>query len=1114
MADKNIDNEHVQEMLRALRANFSTAENQAKTIPENVPEPVVANRDDSESSERGKFAKTVAGSFVEKAEQEEESLYPAETAKNGEPFDFVDSDNDQREDPLDEEEGGDELEQATFSFAETLKRLESLSLDEEERGDLSEGVHIEPSLSREADEDFAPWEDDSEQEEDYDSARSQFDENIDIGGSAELSAKQMFGGVFAENETETVSNKVFFGSTETTEEEVDATEQIENAEGLSEDREEDFADVWPKRSSVGAASEIHNFYAPQLEEDEDLSPVTSVRKAVTAEEENITRISISGKNGTPIGQKTEAFVYSHYQLRPMMPSEAAQVGDWQEEPKENTHVEETQEDEAEALRAAEEWMAAMNVVATPTSAPKNRSEGAEGILPHSETRDSPVKNDASDPQTDSFFSSFASGGSAVDVAQVAVAEGKKTEEHSGSFFGQKVEKEDKSLTADIPARRSVRLPEGEPITKDENIPTYAAPEEKQQEPVKAEPARRVNRRGQSSFGSVEGEPDMVVGRSDASNRPKVHIGNLENGKNTGRLRLKEYTSKSEAELIRNNFTWERGWRLAGVIALSVLLFGLLFLENAEALFRIKLPYYFSGSELPAVAVLLNLQCLLVAGGITVPDFAYALRALRQGKITAALTGTVPLLFAIIYDFILLGTGAVNPTFFAAPAVGYLLALHAGELIRLCTSWDAFDFCASPGDKLALCTMSPDLVKEERKKLELSLDSRITRVRRTIFVDGCLRRTARPEGEKYQQIAQIVAMFVTAIGMCIVAIAGNSDQIALYITVGAMFASCICLTVPRILTVFRASRMALADDCMIAGEGSVMEYAATEAICLEDIMAFSSHDTRFVKIKIVGNADVEHVFSYLAALFDMAGGPLRGVLSEATKELNVPIVNEIVDAAADGFCVRIGEKKFSVGTGAYMERNHVKLAYDSEDERVLADGRYSIMHAAENGVPCARFYVRYRLLPGFEKMVDDLSRRGVRVSVRTFDPNINDLMLHKISHLYRKGVRIVHKRAQEYGDFATQRADSGLVTADAAEDLPGLLLLCKRTRKVIWQQSICAVVGCALGAAAAFGVGICAPQIMCSALVVGMQALFFGCQWLIARLFLRTVPRIKHKREEL
>jgi hypothetical protein len=183
----------------------------------------------------------------------------------------------------------------------------------------------------------------------------------------------------------------------------------------------------------------------------------------------------------------------------------------------------------------------------------------------------------------------------------------------------------------------------------------------------------------------------------------------------------------------------------------------------------------------------------------------------------------------------------------------------------------------------------------------------------------------------------------------------------------------------------------------------------------------------------------------------------------------------------------------------MLARNVHMYYDPDDEQNLLGGKVNIMYAAEDGHLIAKFYVRYKMDEDFERDVELLHRKGIRAVLRTYDPNIREEMIEKISFVGRLGVRTVRKTAAQLGDFAEQRQNSGIVSRGSSRNIVSTVLLCRRAAKLI---RMLATVGCAVSA---FGALLMLVLAICGVLPI-LTSLWFGLYQALACLpiFVTTI----------
>lgn len=831
----------------------------------------------------------------------------------------------------------------------------------------------------------------------------------------------------------------------------------------------------PDKNQGTAASEIRGFYVPPTE-GSDTGEYVFRRPSAMPEERPDPRFAVGNCKGVPMGDETREFLLSNYDVIPSdggssgEPTSPFRQGEAKENAGDNTWQKRDLTAEEEALLYAEE-------------------EPAE------RTQTIPAK-----PQRPRVISAMEEEGQAATGSDVPFFDGASDMPRNHSFV-------DESLTTGIP-RRAFTVPPKKVV--------HSAAEEQAQEAARqeAEKAKKTpakpNRRGQSSFGSNDGNPVEIVGRG-SKGKANIQISNLSHEQVGDRLRLKEYTSPADADLVRGDFVIRRRWRVAGVIAQAALLLFALLIENLPLL-GVKLPFYFTGEQMAPVAILLNLQLLIFSCAICIPDFLRGIRELRGGELGAEAIAMLPPLLCVVYDIALLILGAESPRLLAGAGIFCLFILQVNGLLRLSCARRAFEFVASPGDKLVQTVMTPEESAAERQALGSTEDAQFTRIRKTEFAEGVLHRTEHVGSYPVLYVAQMVMMLLCGVGVTV--ICGMTQKPLPVCFAGFVGGALLCFGVSmlccRTLPMLFAVCSAAKDGSMIVGEDSVYEYADTDAVVFEDVVAFSFKYTDLAKIKLYGNQELSHVLCYTAALFDRIGGPLKSLFDEATLSIPSVVAEELLALEEEGVTVKMQGRAFSVGSGRFMQEKGVKVQYDPDDQ-TYTDRNCAVLYAAENGKVSAKFYINYRVDPDFVKIARKLFKKGIRCVIRTADPGLNDRQLGKVSTLYDEGVRMVRKTPEGLTDFCTKRTGGGLLTSAGTEDLLALTLYSRRVRTVLYGQSVFALLGSALGCVLGILWAILLPEtalFAVSAAIVGVQAVLLGISVLTSLLPLRRIPRMK------
>lgn len=529
----------------------------------------------------------------------------------------------------------------------------------------------------------------------------------------------------------------------------------------------------------------------------------------------------------------------------------------------------------------------------------------------------------------------------------------------------------------------------------------------------------------------------------------------------------EYTSRSQMSLFQQKFESELSFLALRTGILSFLAVLLLVLENGigwglpmERLFVAPI----SMAALHLLVVFFALLCCI-------PLFAYAWRQLFAGRLVAEAFAAIGLLLALLYDAILCfslipqNASALDFHLFGLLPVTAALLSTVVEFNKVKSDLAAFRLVSASGDKLACAVSSGGTTKAESAAvadLEEGVETRIVSVKKTGFATGFFHRISRNCEDEQKNMWLLPTACVAALLVAIVTGVLERDALA------AIYAFCItlalslpaCMLVLHKIPVSLLFRMAEKNSCAVAGEVSALEYSDTGAFAFEDVEAFPARNVRVQRIKLYNDSALDHVLYQVSGVFSAVGGPLDGVFRSSTAELGLSSDVRLLQVADGGIIASVDGRRVCVGCGDFMLKKHVRMYYDAEDEQNLAAGKACIMYAAEEGQLCAKFYIRYRMDEAFERDVERLSANGIRTLIRTYDPNIREMLIKKISYTGRFGIRVVKKTIEQQNDFAAAQLNSGIITSRSVREILCVLLACRRTcRLTSFSETGGLVLGC-------------------------------------------------------
>ena len=515
---------------------------------------------------------------------------------------------------------------------------------------------------------------------------------------------------------------------------------------------------------------------------------------------------------------------------------------------------------------------------------------------------------------------------------------------------------------------------------------------------------------------------------------------------------REYLSHNQNEDILNGYRTRIRFCTVKLILVSFLAAVLLVTENAF-LFGWTLPAFGDGLGVRGLPVLLNLQLIAFIAALSLPILKRGITILRTKKLCTETNAVAMLLLTVVYDAVLYITDAPSPRMFAFCAALYLTFCHIFDIVKTNGDYMTFEVVSSAARKTVAFTSSLGNFPEESSALSeyaLSDEAPLSETRRAGFVEGFFSRSSDRGGDDIHVFTVLLALIFSLASFAFSFFAGESDDIVQHFYVFAfsfVAALPVCATFTRRIPFGEAVKKAVLADCAIVGESSAAEFASTEVFALEDVDAFPSRNVKVKGIKLFGENRLDRVLCRVAALFSKVGGPLSGVFG--TVGTGGPTVEDVTvtDVTKNGITARLDGDSFLVGNGEFMEQHHVTLYYDSEDARQIESGKISIMYVAENGAIAARFYLQYIPNPAFEKTVERLSEENIAVVLRTFDPNVTDSLLKRVSYVGERQVRVVHREASVLEEDKKPRLNSGIVTTGAPGTLLPVLYRCVRLLRV-------------------------------------------------------------------
>ncbi len=530
----------------------------------------------------------------------------------------------------------------------------------------------------------------------------------------------------------------------------------------------------------------------------------------------------------------------------------------------------------------------------------------------------------------------------------------------------------------------------------------------------------------------------------------------------------EYTSREQNDEILSKYQSSYYGTIARIF-LAALLFGLTFLLENCALIGLELPTFMKPEAYPVVYAMLDLQCLVFGGALIWRQLSYGVKDLVTLKPTVDSLTAFALLLAAIYTAV---SAIVAPRggfgLYNLPVMALVILALVYEFLALKRDVFSFSVVSTKKKKFVVSPVpeSDSAPEQEVFSEYLGDEAKIIRVGRTDFVDGFFARVgARSEATAKPLIGMMLpAVLIVAVAFFTVGfIKGQNAYEALKL---AYIAATLTLPIGAYVVYsypfYRASRQAYDADSAIIGEGSLGEYAGSAVISFEDKEVFPPKGVKVTSIKVYGNNRIDEIIYNLASAFMTVGGPLAEVFSQATHDLGHSENVEIEEVDEDGFIVTIDDIQVAIGKAPYMERLDFEPAYDSEDKQAEQSAGIGIFYVAYQGELAAKVYVQYTIDAEFEKILAQLYKTGMCVGIKSFDPNINDLLLSKKLKSVKYPVKVIRSRNAEDIPHSFDHCESGIVSKRSVKNLLRTVASCERVSSAIKSAQLVKVVASLIG----------------------------------------------------
>lgn len=468
-------------------------------------------------------------------------------------------------------------------------------------------------------------------------------------------------------------------------------------------------------------------------------------------------------------------------------------------------------------------------------------------------------------------------------------------------------------------------------------------------------------------------------------------------------------------------------------------------------------------------LMIDLQLLFACGLCVLPSLVRGVRGFVSRKLVPESMLVFGLAVLTVYAVVL---AVICPPFETIRLYGLTVALAA-----LCAA--VADWQTASRNCHAFRTISvkkpkyiAERVQNATKEAEefgryLYEDSELYTVRRTSFVEGFSERSVKRS--KYDDLLHFLLplLFVGACGLLIAMLLLGRELAeslrAAVAVVAFAIPSTAFFVIPLPLTA--ANRKGKKCSGAFIGNAIAEEYSMASVLSFADTEVYPSNLVSVTSVKTYGDYRIDKVIPDVAKVFSYLGGPLEKVTSRMLDgQVEKPATARVIENTKDGICVAIDGRHIFLGKRSYLRRYRFEAPVDQGDDS-YESGVGSVMYVVIDEQLAAKFYIRYRINPRFEQLLQDLYRAGLCLGIKTMDPNITGEMIMGAIRFRKCPVAVLKQNDPSDLSASSERASGGVVCSSSLHNFLCMFSLCDKVRHVTKCNAIILTVSVILSAIA-------------------------------------------------
>lgn len=531
----------------------------------------------------------------------------------------------------------------------------------------------------------------------------------------------------------------------------------------------------------------------------------------------------------------------------------------------------------------------------------------------------------------------------------------------------------------------------------------------------------------------------------------------------------DYESSAQTRFFLQRFQKTYKLHRARTLMLAILFVATFLIENVT-LFTKDPIGFLSAQQYPTVYFLWGVQILVLCAALTFKKIFTGIRKLLKGSPTIDSIYSLCFILSIAYTVYLFVSGFESGlVLFNLPLVMLALVSEFADLTNVTRQMYSFGVLVDKKDKTVIEKQKEEEIQQELAELDDFIDSKANflRVVKAEKIKDFFRRF-----ETHNFSGSLITVSVPMIVLVCVILAllsymeNNSLQTAMQAAMlGLGLSVPVCMCIAYSLPAYQMTMKLYPLRTAVIGNKAITEYSSPAVMQMKDTDIFPSRLASTVAIKTFGDAPLDTVLHYYAAVFAPLGGPLGGLFRNATSDYKVTNDVDYIRIDDDGVECAVEDRHIYVGKYSFINRcgySLYKQTAENEDEN---GGLYSIYMVIDDRV-VAMVKVKYGVSKELRKKLYNLKRAGIGICVRTFDPNITTSMVMSLINDPGLALRVIKCKKRSPIRSNLKESSSGIITSGDPSCLYTALACTERckiaSRALRVMSMVCILLGAVVG----------------------------------------------------